>query len=408
MLFDLQREALRPSVAALATAESWARSPVYPLSRTPIGRFQAALFESTARLIKSYPKRDWAFPDVIIDGEDYPVRKTTTLRKPFANLLRFKRVDLPDDAPKVLFLAALSGHHATLSKETYEQFLPDHEVFVSDWLDARQVPLAEGPFGFDEYVSYVIEFLETLGPQTHVFAICQAAVPALVAAAVMSRDGNPCRPHSLAMMAGPVDIRVNPNGLLQRAQRLDLNQIKKAAIYKVPSRFPGAGRRVYPGAVQLMGFMSMNVRLHLSKHLQFFKDVVLGREEQADRHRAFYDEYFSLLDTAAEFYLETLERVFIDQQLPKGTMRYQGDLVRCSDITDIPMLTLEGAEDDMVSVGQTAAALDLAANLPAKLKTAYVQKHVGHYGIFQGRYYRNETAPRVKRFIAEHGQPRAN
>ncbi|MDN5862871.1 MAG: polyhydroxyalkanoate depolymerase, partial [Salinisphaera sp.] len=307
MLFDLQREALRPSVAALATAESWARSPVYPLSRTPIGRFQAALFESTARLIKSYPKRDWAFPDVIIDGEDYPVRKTTTLRKPFANLLRFKRVDLPDDAPKVLFLAALSGHHATLSKETYEQFLPDHEVFVSDWLDARQVPLAEGPFGFDEYVSYVIEFLETLGPQTHVFAICQAAVPALVAAAVMSRDDNPCRPHSLTLMAGPVDIRVNPNGLLQRAQRLDLNQIKKAAIYKVPSRFPGAGRRVYPGAVQLMGFMSMNVRLHLSKHLQFFKDVVLGREEQADRHRAFYDEYFSLLDTAAEFYLETLE-----------------------------------------------------------------------------------------------------
>lgn len=406
-LFDLQREALRPTVAALSVAEDIARSPANPLSYSVIGRSQAALFESAARLIKSYPKQAWAYPDVVAHGKSRPVRKTTMLRKPFCRLLRFKRVGLPADAPKVLFVAAISGHHATLSRETYQAFLPDHEVFVTDWQDARNVPIEDGRFGLDEYVDYLVEFLETLGPNVHVFAICQAAVPALVAASVLSRDTHPCRPRSLSMMAGPIDIRVNANGLLQRAQRLNLKQLKAAAIYRVPSRFPGAGRKVYPGALQIMGFMSMNVGLHLGKHIQFFRDVAAGRDEEANKHREFYDEYFSVLDTTAEFYLETLERVFIDQQLPKGLMRHHGARVDLADITDIPLFTMEGADDDMVSVGQTSVALELCRNVPDKMKEAYVQPGVGHYGIFKGKRYREETAPQAKAFIARHAAPRA-
>lgn len=405
-LFDLQRETLRPANALLSAAEDIARSPANPLSRTIVGRFQAATFETASRLIRNYPKQPWAYPDVRIDGRSYPVRKTVMSRKPFADLLRFRRVGLPKDAPKVLFVAAVSGHHATLSKETYQEFLPDHDVYVTDWRDARLVPPRAGRFGFEEYVSYLIEFMETLGPDTHMFAICQAAVPALVATAAMSRQSHECRPRTLSMMAGPVDIRVNANSMLQRAQRLNLNHLKAVAIHRVPSRSPGAGRRVYPGALQIMGFMSMNPGLHVGKHLEFFKNVCLGREEEADKHREFYDEYFALMDTTAEFYLETLERVFVDQHLPKGRMRYQGETVTCADITDVPLFTMEGAQDDMVSVGQTSCALELATNLPDTMKEAYVQEGVGHYGIFKGRRFREETAPRAKAFIARHAAPR--
>lgn len=405
-LFDLQREALRPATAMLSVAEGWARSPVYPLSRTFVGRFQAAWYESWYRLLKSYPKQSWAYDDVQIGDQSYPVRRTIMQRKPFANLLRLRRVGLPADAPKVLFVAAMSGHHATLSKETYEQFLPDHDVYVTDWLDARDVPQDAGRFGFEEYIDYLIEFMQTLGPDTHLFGLCQASVPALVAAAVMSKRKDPARPRSLLLMAGPVDIRVNPNDLLKRAQNLSIKLLKKAAIYTVPNRFPGAGRKVYPGTLQIMGFMSMNAGLHLGKHWQFFKDVAAGREQAADAHREFYNEYFAIMDTTAEFYLETLQRVFIEQQLPDGRMQYHGDLVNCADITDIPLLTMEGEKDDMVNVGQTAVALKLCENLPNDKKQAYVQPGVGHYGIFKGTRFRAETAPVVKAFIAEHATPR--
>lgn len=405
-LFDLQHEALRPTVAALAAAEDVARARFNPWAYTPVGRFQAATFESISRLIKSYPKQSWDYPDVRVDGEDYPVRRTIMRRKPFADLLRFKRAGLPDDAPKVLFVAAMSGHHATLSKETYEQFLPEHEVFVTDWRDARLVPLEEGRFGFEEYVSYLIEFLETIGPNTHMFALCQGAVPALVATSVMSEQANPCRPRTLSTMAGPVDIRVNANSLLKRSQRLNLNQLKAAVIHRVPSRLPGAGRKVYPGVMQLTGFVSMNPGLHLKKHIAFFSNILRGRKAEAENHREFYDEYFALMDTTAEFYLETLERVFIDQHLPKGKMRHEGELVSGEAITDVPMLTMEGADDDMVSVGQNAAALDWASHLPDEFKEAYVQEGVGHYGIFKGSRFRAETAPRAKDFIARHSAPR--
>lgn len=405
-LFDLQREAMRPMTALLAVAEDWARSPVYPLSDTPVGRFQAAWFESLGRLMRTYPKQSWVYPDVQVGDELCPVHRSIIRRKPFGNLIRFRREGLPKDAPRVLFVAAMSGHYATLSKETFQEFLPDHEVYVTDWVDARQVPLSAGKFGFEEYVTYVIEFLQVTGPDTHVVGLCQAAVPALVATSVMSRDGDAARPKTLTLVAGPVDIRVNPNQMLNRAQNLSVKRLKQAAIYRVPSRFPGAGRRVYPGALQIMGFMSLNVKLHAQKHLEFFRNVYKGREDEAQKHREFYNEYFAMMDTSADFYLETLQRVFMDQHLPKGLMQYKGQTVTCEPIVDVPLLTMEGADDNMVNVGQTAAAVDLCENLPNRLKEAYVQQGVGHYGIFSGSLYRAEVAPKIKSFQKRHAAPR--
>ncbi|MEQ8799432.1 MAG: polyhydroxyalkanoate depolymerase [Salinisphaeraceae bacterium] len=405
-LFDLQRECLKPATAVLSMAEHAARSRAYPLSRTPVGRLQAATFESTRRLLQSYPKQPWAYDDVEVDGERHTVRETVVARKPFANLLRFRRDGLPDDAPKVLFVAAVSGHHATLSRETYEAFLPDHDVYVTDWLDAKHVPASEGRFGLEEYTDYLIEFLEDLGPETHLFAICQAAVPAMVATAAMCRDRNPCRPRSLLMMAGPIDIRVNPNDMLKKCEQVNMPLLKASLIHRVPARFAGAGRRVYPGALQLTGFMSMNPKLHLTKHWEFFRNVASGNEAAAAKHREFYDEYFSLLDTTEEFYIETLERVFIDQHLPKGCMQYRGRTVTGESIRDVPIMTMEGALDDMVAIGQCSAALDLCPNLPDAHKHAYVQQGVGHYGIFKGQLYREETAPEAKAFIGRHKTPR--
>jgi poly(3-hydroxybutyrate) depolymerase len=401
-LFDLFRETLRPALATLSMGEAWARSPRNPLSDTIFGRLQASTFESAHRLLRPYPKQPWAYPSVTLDGEAHPVYETVVQRKPFCNLLKFERAGLPSDAPKVLFVAALSGHYATLSRETYQEFLPDHQVYVTDWLNARDVPLAEGRFGFEEYVSYLIEFLEAIGPDAHFFAVCQAAVPALVATAIMSEARNEYRPRSLILMAGPMDVRVNPSAALKHSQQLSINLLRRTAIHTVPSRFAGAGRRVYPGAQQLMGFMSLNPRLHLRKHIDFYKDMIFGNHTAARKHRDFYDEYFAVLDTTEEFYLETIERIFLDQHLPKGLMQYHGKTVTCAGITDVPILTLEGAEDDMVGVGQTQAALKLCKNLPDAMKEAYVQPGVGHYGIFAGERYRRETAPRAKAFFEKY------
>lgn len=402
-IFDFQRQLLQPAVAWFAHGEQVAKSDRYPLSSTPVGRLQSAWFESAHRLVKSYPKQPYAYPDVEIDEQKYPVTKSIVGRKPFSKLLHFRREGLPEGAPKVLFVAAISGHHATLSRETYEEFLPDHDVYVTDWEDARNVPLSEGRFGFEEYVEYLIDFLQITGPNTHVFAICQATVAALVATAVMAEEQHVNRPRSLTMLAGPIDIRVNSGGLLGRSKMMKKYKslLIAAAIHPVPGRFPGAGRKVYPGVLQLSGFMSMNVGMHLNKHVQFFMDIYGENEEEAQKHREFYNEYFSILDIPSEFYLETLERVFMDQQLPKGTMHYHNRLVDCNHIVDIPLLTLEGADDDMVSVGQTQAALDLCRALPDEMKRTHVQRGVGHYGIFKGELFRKEVAPLAKRFIQE-------
>ena len=401
-LYDLYRQSLTPLTATVDLFHDIVTDERYPLSKTRYGRLRKAILESSSRLLKHYPKQGFEYEPVVIGKTEHPVSETVVMEKPFCNLLRFRREGLPENAPKVLCIAALSGHHATLARETYREFLKDHEVYVTDWLDARDVPLSEGKFGFEGYTSYLIDFMEHLGPNNHVFAICQAAVPALTAVCHMSRENNVCRPKTLTMMAGPIDIRINPNAFTKQVYKMSAKFLERVAIHKVPSRYKGAGRLVYPGTMQLGGFMSMNVKSHMEKHVQFFKDIVHGNGDDADRHRDFYDEYMAVLDMDADFYMETMDRVFLDQHLPKGQMTYQDQTISCSDITDVAILTLEGEKDDMISLGQTEAALHLCDNLPGKLKKHYVQKGVGHYGIFNGKRYRRGVAPRIKNWIKKH------
>ncbi|MBQ0712721.1 MAG: polyhydroxyalkanoate depolymerase [Porticoccus sp.] len=406
-LYDLYRQSLVPVNTTLDIVHDIVTHEKFPFSKTRYGRFRKAALESTIRLIKHYPKQGFEYPPVTVDGIECPISEEVVMEKPFCHLVRFRREGLPEDAPKLLCVAALSGHHATLARETFREFLPDYEVYVTDWKDARDVPLDAGKFGYEEYTSYLVDFMEHLGPNNHVFAICQAAVPALTAACHMAKKDNICRPKTLTMMAGPIDIRVNPNEFSKKVLKISAKALERVAIHKVPRRYEGAGRLVYPGTMQLGGFMSMNMKSHMDKHVQFFKDILRGNADDADKHRDFYDEYMAVLDMDADFYLETMDRIFLDQHLPKGLMKHQGETINCSDITDIAILTLEGENDDMISLGQTEAALHLCDNLPKKLKKHYVQKGVGHYGIFNGSKYRKDVAPKIKDWINKHHEQAA-
>jgi poly(3-hydroxybutyrate) depolymerase len=400
-MLELTRSAAAPVEAVLSTAMDLLSSRYNPVADTTLGRVPVAALESVVRLIRPYHKQAFDYGTFEVEGETVTINETVAVKKPFCHLVHFERVGQVG-APKVLFVAALSGHHATLSRETFRAFLPDHDVYVTDWLDARDVPLAAGLFGFDDYVAYLIEFIELLGPDVHVIGLCQATVQALAAIAIMARAENPCRPRSLALLAGPIDISVNPNRLVRFASHLNLELVGKLAVHKVPSGYAGVGRKVYPGHLQIGAFISMNVATHLKKHWGFFVDVARGNEEAADRHREFYDEYMTMMDATAEFYLETLDRVFVRRLLAKGELTHRGERVDCGAIRDTALLTLEGENDDMVALGVTEAAQGLCAGLPAELREHHVQPGVGHYGIFNGSVYRKEVAPRIKAFIRRH------
>ncbi len=398
-LRSAMEHALKPTQRLLEWQHALLKHRLYPLRRTRLNKLQLAAMESTIRLIKPYPKQAFNYAPIAVPGQPEPlaVDEEVVLRKPFCELRRFSTA-LTKDAPKVLFVAAMSGHHATLSKETFQAFLPGFDVYVTDWVDARQVPVQEGRFDFEDYVSYLIDFLQHLGPNVHLVGLCQAAVPALCAAALMAEDKDKCRPATLSLLAGPIDVRINPNALIKRSQRLP-QAIMKMHIHTVPKGYPGAGRNVYPGYMQLMGFVSLNLRNHVRKHIQFFKDVAFDNIEAAEKHREFYNEYNAMMDSTAEYYLQTLERVFFDQQLAKGTMHYRGRPVNPAAIRDIPLLTLEGENDDMVAIGVTEAAQGLCANLPDQLREHQVEPGVGHYGIFNGTIYRSRIAPRMMVFM---------
>lgn len=366
----------------------------------------ASALEVFAHAAQPRGKPAFGLPEVEVHGRVWPLTETVVLHKPFGDLRRFTREGLPADAPKVLIVAPMSGHYATLLRGTVERMARSSEVFITDWADAKLVPAAEGRFDLDDYIDYLIDFLAFLGPDTHVIAVCQPSVPALAATAVMNAGKHPARPASLTMMGGPIDTRRSPTGVNDLATERPIAWFRQNVIATVPLQYPGHGRRVYPGFLQLAGFMTMNFAGHLMSHYEMFKHLTAGDEESAQAAKDFYDEYRSVCDMSAEFYLQTVEEVFQKHSLPQGTFTHRGEPVGLGAIRDTALLAVEGERDDISGVGQTKAALELATNLPASRKRYYLAEGAGHYGIFNGSKWREQIAPVVEAFIAEHGAGR--
>ena len=371
-------------------------SGFYP-GNLPLGTARA-FFETASDITKLYGKPEIKIDKVQIDDSYLPIEQLTVVDKPFCKLLRFKNSD-EVQRPKLLLIAALSGHHASLCKGTVNALLPHHDLYLTDWKDARDVSLDFGSFGVDDYVSYLIEFIESLGENTHVVAICQPTVQALMATAVMAAQQNPATPASLTLMAGPLDTRVNPNAVGEFAERFPSEWYEKNLIATVPPGYAGVGRKVYPGFLQLNSFMAMNLAQHSAKYQQFFKDALIGDTKAMDNHRTFYDEYLSVLDLTAEFYLETMERVFREHHLPRGIATYQGETIQLDAIKNTALMTVEAEDDDICSLGQTEAAQAMCPGIPAEMRRTLLQPDVGHYGVFNGSKFRREIAPQITDFI---------
>lgn len=361
-------------------------------------RQQAAALEMVTRFRLHHKRPKFGISSVRVDNRDVPVTEEVILDLPFGKLLHFKR-DMDTPQPKVLVTAPLSGHFATLLEGTVKTLLRDHDVYITDWTNARDVPRSAGPFGVDEYIDYVIRFLEEIGPGAHVLAVCQPCVQALAAVAIMSEDGNPATPRSMVLMAGPIDVRESPTQVNQLADEKPMKWFEKNVIATVPFRYPGAGRKVYPGFVQLTAFMTMNMDRHQDQHRRLYDHLAKGETAEAKKIKDFYDEYFSVLDLTAEFYLETIERVFQKAELAKGEFLWHGRRVNPAAIRKTALLTVEGGRDDICGLGQTAAAHDLCSSLRPHLKRHHMQANVGHYGTFNGRKWENEIYPVVRNMI---------
>ncbi|MDP2546832.1 MULTISPECIES: polyhydroxyalkanoate depolymerase [unclassified Oceanobacter] len=404
MLYKLNAkimDAMRPVHVWSRMTRQSLYQPLNPLNSSWTFRSMRAGLETVERLTDCYETPVWGLDTTEIDGREVAVHYDVIVDRPYCNLLHFRREEAPEGQPTVLLLAPLSGHYATLLRNTVREFLPDHEVYITEWKNARDVPMADGAFHFDDYVEYLIDFCRVLGPNIHAIAVCQPCVPALVAASLMSMDGDPNLPSSMTLMGGPIDVRINPTGVNDYASGKDLEWFEDNVICRVPRDFKGRGQLVYPGFIQLSGFMSMNMDSHVSKHFKFFTDLVKGDGESAEGHRVFYNEYLAVMDMPAHYYLDTIRRVFLDQALPKGEMDYRGRRIDLTAITDMAMMTVEGELDDITGRGQTSCALELCSGIPADRKQHMEAEGVGHYGIFNGRRFRELIAPKIKAFIAE-------
>jgi polyhydroxyalkanoate depolymerase len=358
----------------------------------------AAAYELIARATLTHARPSYGIDSVRIGNREVGVTEEPVDVTPFGTLLRFKKdVEVPQ--PRVLVVAPLSGHFATLLRGLVTTMLPDHDVCITDWHNARDVSAAHGRFGFDEYIAHIIGWLEKLGPGAHVVAVCQPCVQVLAAAAVMAEAKNPAKPHSMTLMAGPIDVRINPTQVNELATSKPIEWFEKNLIARVPARFPGAGRRVYPGFVQLTAFMSMNIERHRKAHLDLYEALAKGETAKAETIKTFYDEYFAVLDLTAEFYLETVSIVFQEALLAKGRLSYQGRPVDPKAIRRTALLTVEGERDDICSIGQTAAAHDLCTGLKPFMKRHHLQAGVGHYGVFSGKRWETQVYPNVRNMI---------
>jgi poly(3-hydroxybutyrate) depolymerase len=365
----------------------------------------ASALEVFAHASAPYGKPAFDIQSVEVDGTAHPVTEAIVLHKPFGNLLRFTHAGLPKDAPRLLIVAPMSGHFATLLRGTVARMIERCEVYVTDWADARMVPLSAGEFDLDDYIDYLVEFFEHIGPGAHALAVCQPSVPTFAATAIMAEDKHPCRPLTLTMMGGPVDTREAPTSVNDLAMQRPIEWFRHTVIATVPLQYPGAGRRVYPGFLQLAGFMSMNLGNHMLSHYHMFKHLVAGDGESADATKAFYDEYRAVCDLNAAYYLQTIEEVFQKHSLPKGEFLHRGRRVDLGQIKDTALLAVEGERDDISGIGQTRAALHLATGLPEAMKHYHLAPEVGHYGIFNGSKWREQIAPVLEEWITKHDTP---
>jgi poly(3-hydroxybutyrate) depolymerase len=408
-MYEMGQAALSPSRAFADAARLFFKNPANPLAHTTYGKSVAAAMEVFERSTRRYQRPEWGIESTLIGGERVPVRIETVWERPFCKLLHFERTlshEPRRPQPKMLIVVPMSGHYATLLRGTVETFLPNHDVYVTEWADARMVPLENGRFDLDDYIDYVISILHWMGGDAHVVAVCQPSVPVMAAVALMEADNDPYVPHSMVLMGGPIDTRVNSNSVDKLAEQRGLEWFRNHVIAKVPFPHPGFMRDVYPGFLQLSGFVTMNLDRHLEAHRNLFKHLVRGDGDSAQKHREFYDEYLAVMDLSAEFYLQTVDTVFIRHALPKGEMTHRGRKVDPAQIKRTALLTVEGEHDDISGVGQTEAAHALCANIPPEKKAHYLQLGVGHYGVFNGSRFRSEIAPRISDFILSNNSAR--
>ncbi len=401
--YEFQRNWLSGASTWASVVAEMMSNPINPMGYSGFGPVVASALEVFAHAAAPRGKPAFGIESVTVGGVQHAVIEAIVAHRPYGNLLQFSHDGLAEDAPKLFIVAPMSGHYATLLRGTVARLLETNVVYISDWADAKMVPLSAGRFDLDTYIDYVIGFLEHIGPHTHMLAVCQPSVPALAATAIMGAAQHPCRPLSLTMMGGPIDTRQAPTSVNDLAVTRPLSWFQNNVIAQVPLHYPGSGRKVYPGFLQLAGFMSMNLKSHLASHYQMFKHLVAGDEDSADSTKAFYDEYRSVCDMTAEFYLQTIEQVFQRHALPKGELMHHGKLVDIHAITDTAILAIEGEMDDISGIGQTKAALTCATSLNDTKKRYFLVPDVGHYGIFNGRKWRNIIAPVVEEFIAAHG-----
>ncbi|MBX3569658.1 MAG: polyhydroxyalkanoate depolymerase [Rhizobiaceae bacterium] len=395
--YQLQDDLFAPLRELARTVRSFAGADFWGMG-TPAGRPLAAALEMISRFEITHVRPDFNIRAVRIGNRDVPVTVETALDLPFGQLLHFaKDIDAPQ--PRILVVAPLSGHFSTLLRGTVETLLRDHDVYITDWANARDVPVAAGRFGVEDYVDYLIRFFERIGPGSHVLAVCQPCVQTLAAVAVMSEDRHPATPRTMTLMAGPIDTRESPTEVNEFAVKKSLAWFEKSVIAQVPARYAGGGRRVYPGFLQLVAFMAMNMDRHRSAHRKLYDHLARGEAKEAEKIKTFYDEYFAVLDMTEEFYIETIDRIFQKAELATGAFTYKGRKVDPGLIRNTALLTVEGGRDDICSLGQTSAAHDLCRSLRPHLKRHHLQANVGHYGVFNGKRWEREIYPVVRNMI---------
>lgn len=406
-LYEMNHAAMAPWRAAADAAQVFWKNPVNPIAQTYMGRSVAASLDMFERVTRRYGKPVFGIGHTVVADVEVPVAEERVLHKTFYSLLHFAKAwpgrKAPAQQPKLLIVAPMSGHYATLLRGTVEAMLPYADVYITDWVDARQVPLRQGSFDLDDYVDYVIEMLELLGPDVHVMAVCQPSVPVLAAVSLMAQRKNAKAPKSMILMGGPIDTRCNPTVVNRLAVAKGIDWFRKNAIVQVPFPHPGCLRNVYPGFLQLTGFMTMNLDRHMDAHRELFWHLVDGDGDAAEKHTGFYDEYLSVMDLTAEFYLQTVEKVFINHELPRGLFRHRGEKVDPGSITKTALMTIEGERDDISGVGQTEAAHSLCSALAPDKKLHLLQKGVGHYGVFNGSRFRADAVPRIADFMKKQG-----